>query len=71
MTFWKCVDIYLCFINTWMTLLCGLLGTKNGRTIPTTPQRTEKRRTGRKAAPMVPGLDSENSPSLKDCGILT
>lgn len=35
-----------------MTLLCGLLGTMKGSTIPTTPHSAENISTGRKEAPM-------------------
>ena len=38
--------------STWMTLLCGLRGTMNGRMMPTTPQRAVKMTQGRNEAPM-------------------
>ena len=45
-----------------MTLLWGPLGTKKGRTIPTTAQIAVNSRTGRNEAPIGLGLESENTP---------
>ena len=42
----------------------GPLGTKKGRTIPTTAQIAENSRTGRNEAPISPGLESENTPRV-------